>query len=169
MTIAEKLNELNYYREVSYDAYTYWSFVSKNYRNSRLCSIAKAIEVKDDKPIRYYIKVITEMEIENIDMANEVMDFIKEELEKVKKDFESLKEKTPKEKLDNFVERVLAKDVIYPQELDIYKYLLKDLEVLNILKESLNYNFFEKGKLLLGLSEDKYEKIKEWLNENKTN
>lgn len=229
MSVVSKLKSLGYeYTELS-------SYVKKTPIEGNM--LWKVIELKNNKPARFYIHPVF---IEPIYNSSELESFyrtLKSEYEDTYKDFVDVshEKSEEQERLDNFIKRVLmTKDIIYPQELDAYKYLLndleelerrrksdicgnekikeqlnmtkkvkknntpkerveeflqecelyeeetngsaeelpcyktlvRDLEVLNILKESLNYNFFEKGKLLLGLSEDKYEKVKEWLNEN---
>lgn len=72
----------------------------------------------------------------------------------------------PRERLDEFIYEVIncGDDEVLPQELACYKSLLKDLEVLNILKnklttdELLNLRFKNNT-----LSADDFNKIKAWL------
>lgn len=68
---------------------------------------------------------------------------------------------TSKEKLEDFIDDVLnsSDDEVDIKECSSYKSLVKDLEVLEILKRNLKL-----GAPLFGSEED-YQKIKEWLEE----
>ena len=129
MTTKEKLNELGYRYNEYGDFYTKITHIESK-QVFGTYSILRTISFNGKRP-DFWVEPFYTISLTNMDTINEFYNVLRNEYYDTKKDFESLKEKTPKEKLDNFVERVLiTKDVIYPQELDIYKYLLKDLEEL---------------------------------------
>ena len=136
MTKEEKLKELGYCTKYGNEEDTCCSYVRKSCKDSGICSV---IIVKNNKPFSYYIDIGEFVKFQNIDTINKFADFIKEELEKVKKDFESLKEKTPKERVEEFLQECeLYEEETNgsAEELPCYKTLIRDLEELERRRKS---------------------------------
>lgn len=134
MSVVSKLKALGYeYMELS-------SYVKKTpIEGNMLNMLWKVIELKDNKPLRFYVHPVFIEPIYNSSQIESFYKALKSEYEDTYKDFiEVSQEKSEEqERLDNFIERVLAtKDKIYPQELDAYKYLLNDLEELERRRKS---------------------------------
>ena len=144
MTIAEKLNELDY---ENYGNGIYSKFVYMPYELGSSFCIKKTIEIKNDGPSDYYVQIVNSLKLNKTKMIGELTKFISDELNHLKRDFSEVMQlnQTPKERVEEFLQECeLYEEETNgsAEELPCYKTLVRDLEVLNILKESLNYNFF---------------------------
>ena len=166
MTIAEKLKELGYRFDNYIDFYVKDTSVNGE-QLSETYNFHRCIRVQDGKLLNFDVMPAYIMSFKDMDTINEYYDMLRNEYYDTKKEFESLKglEPSPKEILNDFIYEIIncEDDDVSFEELASYKKLLKDLEVLSILKKKLNTYDLSLTFKNNTLSANEFNKVNEWL------
>ena len=160
MTTKEKLNELGYQYNVRIDVYTKEIPVESE-QVFGTYKILRTISLDGRKYPVFWVKPLHTISFNDMDTINEFYNVLRNEYYATKKDFESLKglEPSSKERLDDFIYEInnCEDDDVSIEELASYKRLLKDLEVLSILKKQLNFDLI-KERVIFNLPKEEREK-----------